>query len=176
MFAVELGSGVKADSASLLADAIDFLGDAGNYAVSLFVLGMAIKVRARAALLKAASMAMFGVGVLGFTVVQWSVGAKPEPVTMGVVGLLALATNNGVAWMLYRWREGDANMRSVWLCSRNDAIGNCLVIAAAFAVGASASAWPDLMVATVMAVLALRGAYQVFVQARAELRGDHVAA
>ncbi len=169
MFLVEIGSGVRADSASLLADAIDFLGDAANYAVSLFVLGMGLQVRARAALLKALSMAAFGMGVLGLAGYRWMVGANPEPYTMGLVGTFALATNVGVAWMLYRWRAGDANMRSVWLCSRNDAIGNVLVIGAAVAVSLTASAWPDLVVAAFMAALALRSATAVGRQARDEL-------
>ena len=129
MFVVELGAGTQSGSASLLADAIDFLGDAANYGLSLWVLAMALTWRARAALLKGASMLAFGVFVIGR--VAWGMwqGVPPEPFTMGGVGLLALAANLGVAALLYAWREGDANMRGVWLCTRNDALGNlaCLL-------------------------------------------------
>jgi Co/Zn/Cd efflux system component len=175
MFGVEIVAGWQSGSVSLLADAVDFFGDAANYAVSLLVLGMAASWHSRAALLKGVSMAAFGVFVLAKG--AWTVahGITPEPITMGVVGLLALVANLGVAAMLYRWREGDANMRSVWLCTRNDAIGNLAVLAAALGVFGTGSAWPDLGVAAVMAVLALSAAHSVIGQARAELRGAAVA-
>lgn len=170
MFGVELLGGLRAGSVSLLADAVDFFGDAVNYGVSLLVLGMALQWRARAALLKGLTMGAFGLFVLGRALwVAWG-GAAPEPYTMGAVGTLALFANVGVAWMLYAWREGDANMRSVWLCSRNDAIGNLAVVAAAFGVLGTGSAWPDLVVAAVMAVLALTAARSVVQQARTELQ------
>lgn len=170
MFVVELGASWSSGSVSLMADSIDFFGDAGNYALSLAVLGMGLAARARAAIFKAACMGAFGVFVLGRA--AWSVhaGEVPEPLTMGVVGFLALAVNAGVAVMLYRFRSGDANMRSVWICSRNDAIGNVAVMLAALGVFGSGSAWPDLAVAAVMAVLALSGASTVLRQARSELR------
>jgi len=170
MFFVEWGAGLRAGSVSLLADAIDFLGDAANYGVSLAVLGMAVAWRARAAALKALSMGGFGLFVLGRAAWSLSQGGVPEPATMGAVGALALAANVGVAAMLYAWREGDANMRSVWLCSRNDAIGNLAVMAAALGVFGTGSAWPDLVVATIMALLGLSAARTVLRQARAELR------
>ncbi|MDX2219700.1 MAG: cation transporter [Burkholderiales bacterium] len=169
MFAVEIGAGLSAASVSLLADAIDFLGDGANYAVSLMVLNMALAWRARAALLKAASMAAFGAFVLGKAAWHLWAGVMPEPITMGVIGLLALAANLGVAWMLYAWRDGDANMRSVWLCTRNDAIGNVTVMVAALGVFGTGSALPDLVVAILMGALALTGAFAVMRQARAEL-------
>ena len=153
MFVVEAVGGWRADSVSLLADAVDFFGDAANYGVSLLVLGMALQWRARAALLKGLSMGVFGVFVLGRAIWSASSGAMPEPVTMGTIGSLALVANVVVALMLYAWREGDANMRSVWLCSRNDAIGNLAVMVAAFGVFGTGSAWPDLVVASVMALL-----------------------
>jgi Co/Zn/Cd efflux system component len=170
MFVVELAGGLRADSVSLLADAVDFFGDAANYGVSLLVLGMAQHWRARAALFKGLTMGAFGLFVLGRA--AWAVahGAAPEPITMGVIGSLALLANVVVALMLYAWREGDANMRSVWLCSRNDAIGNLGVMAAAWGVFGTGSAWPDLAVATVMAVLALIAARSVVSQARRELQ------
>lgn len=175
MFGVELAGGVSADSKSLLADAVDFLGDAANYAISLSVLAMGALWRARAALIKGVSMGLYGVGVLGAVLYGLSQGNVPEPVTMGVIGALALATNVSVAILLYAFREGDANMRSVWLCSRNDAIGNVAVMVAASGVFFSGSAWPDLLVATGMAVLALSSATQVIQQARQELNAGVLA-
>ena len=170
MFGVEVLAGLAAGSVSLLADAVDFFGDAANYCVSLMVLGMAAAVRARAALFKGLCMAAFGVFVIGRALWSLQAGVVPEPLTMGAVGLLALAANVAVAAMLYAWREGDANMRSVWLCSRNDAIGNLAVMAAALGVFGTGSAWPDLLVAAVMAGLALAAARSVVGQARQELR------
>lgn len=170
MFFVEVLAGVSAGSVSLMADALDFFGDAANYGVSLFVLGMAVTARAKASLLKGFSMAAFGVGVLAFTVHNYLTGEVPEPITMGAVAVLALIANVAVALMLYRWREGDSNMRSVWLCSRNDAIGNIAVALAAIFVGATGTYWPDLIVATLMAVLALTASKSVIAQALLELR------
>lgn len=170
MFGVELAGGWRAGSVSLLADAVDFLGDAANYAVSLWVLGMALAWRARAALLKGASMGLFGIFVLGRAVWSLTQGTVPEPMTMGVIGLAALLANVTVAALLWAWRDGDANMRSVWLCSRNDAIGNVAVMAAALGVFGTGTGWPDLIVAGVMGTLALSGARAVIVQARRELR------
>jgi len=169
MFAVEVASGIGSGSVSLLADAIDFFGDASNYALSLAVLAMAATIRSRAALFKAACMALFGVFVLARALWVLSSGSVPEPVTMGVVAIAALAANVGVALLLYRYREGDANMRSVWICSRNDAFGNVAVGLAALGVFGTGSAWPDLAVAAAMAILALAGAYSVGRQARMEL-------
>ncbi|HKS56561.1 MAG TPA: cation transporter [Steroidobacteraceae bacterium] len=169
MFVVELAAGHRAASASLLADAVDFLGDAANYAVSLFVLSLAAIWRSRTALAKGITMGLYGFFVLGR--VAWGVvqGAMPHATTMGVIGLLALAANVAVAVMLYAYREGDANMRSVWLCSRNDAIGNVEVMAAALAVAMTSSMWPDLLVAIAMSVLALSASRAVVTQARREM-------
>ncbi len=170
MFAVEIFAGMRSDSVSLLADAIDFFGDAANYGVTLAVLAMGGTWRARAALLKSASMLLFGLCVLAR--VGWSLvhGATPEPFTMGSIGLLALVANLGTAALLYAYREGDANMRSVWLCSRNDAIGNVAVMLAGLGVFGTGRAWPDLLVATAMALLALGSGIAVARQARGELR------
>lgn len=169
MFVVELGAGIRSGSVSLLADAIDFAGDAANYGISLAVLSMGLGWRSRAALVKGITMAGYGVFVVGKTGFSLVSGAVPEPVTMGVVGALALVANAGVAAMLYAYRDGDANMRSVWLCSRNDAIGNVAVMLAAVGVSSTASNWPDLAVAGVMAFLALSGGISVIRQARREL-------
>ncbi|MBY6013716.1 cation transporter [Qipengyuania gaetbuli] len=169
MFVVEMVAGVAADSRSLQADALDFFGDAANYAISLGVAGMALAWRARAALVKATSMLAFGIWVIGYAIYGLMEGANPEPATMGVVGTLALTTNVIVALMLFRFRKGDANMRSVWICSRNDAIGNIAVLGAALGVFGTGDAWPDLLVASIMAGLALWGSAEVFGQARKEL-------
>jgi Co/Zn/Cd efflux system component len=169
MFCVEIGAGLAAQSVSLLADSLDFLGDAGNYGISLFVLGMALQWRARASLLKAASMGAFGAWVAVTTVQHAIAGTVPAAPVMGMVGALAFAANLGVAALLYRWREGDSNMRSVWICTRNDAIGNLAVLAAAAGVFGSGTGWPDYLVAAVMSGLALVGAFQVARQAMAEL-------
>lgn len=171
MFGVELYAGAAADSRALQADALDFFGDAANYAISLAVAGMALVWRARAALLKGATLALLGTYVLASAVWAAVHGAAPEPQTMGIIGLLALTANVGVAILLYRFRAGDANMRSVWICSRNDAIGNIAVVAAAGGVFGTGTAWPDLIVAVVLAGLALSGAWQIIGQARGELRG-----
>ena len=170
MFAIEIAAGLHAGSVSLLADAVDFFGDAANYGISLLVLGMALTWRARAAFFKGLTMAAFGLFVLGRAAWSAAAGIVPEPVTMGAIGALALLANVSVAAMLYAWREGDANMRSVWLCSRNDAIGNLAVVAAALGVFGTGNGWPDLAVAAVMGVLALSAARSVIRQARAELR------
>ncbi len=170
MFGVEIFSSQAARSDSLLADSIDFLGDGANYAVSLWVLGAAVALRAKASLLKAASMAGFGVWVLGSTAIHALAGTVPEAPTMGVVGVLALAANLGVAVMLFRFREGDSNRRSVWLCTRNDAIGNLAVLVAAVGVFGTGQGWPDAIVAAGMGVLALSSAVQVARQAVSEIR------
>ena len=171
MFAVEIGAGFKSGSVSLLADAIDFFGDAANYAVTLAVLSMGMAWRSWAAVLKGISMLGFGIFVLGKTAWGAMHGVAPEAITMGTIGLLALVANVAVAALLYAYREGDANMRSVWLCSRNDAIGNVAVMLAALGVLGTKTAWPDLAVALVMALLAISGGWSVLRQARAELGG-----
>jgi Co/Zn/Cd efflux system component len=170
MFLVELGASWTSGSVSLLADSIDFFGDAGNYALSLAVLGLAAASRARAALFKGACMAAFGVFVIGQALWNLRAGVVPEPATMGIVGFVAMTVNLGVAGLLYRFRSGDANMRSVWLCSRNDALSNVAVMLAALGVLGTARGWPDLLVAAVMAALALTSSSSVLRQARGELR------
>ncbi len=171
MFLVELASGVAAGSSSLLADAIDFAGDATNYALSLGALGMLPVWRSRVALLKGLSMGAYGVLVLAITAWHARSGTVPAAATMGVVALLALAVNVYVAALLYRYRTGDADMRSVWLCSRNDAIANFAILLAAAGVLGSGSGWPDWAVAALLAVLALTSSLSVVRQARRELQG-----
>ncbi len=170
MFAIEIMGGLQAGSVSLLADSVDFASDAANYGISLAVLSMGLALRSKAAWLKGASMLGFGVLIAGHAVWSAAYGSTPEPMVMGAVAILALISNAGVAWMLYAFRDGDANMRSVWLCSRNDAIGNIAVLLAAFGVLGTDSRWPDLAVALIMASLAISAGWSITRQARAELR------
>lgn len=176
MFAVEIVAGVMAHSRSLLADALDFLGDAANYAISLGVAGLALQWRARTALLKGLTILVFGFGVLASALWGLVHGASPDPFAMGIVGFIALLINVSVALMLYRYRTGDANMRSVWICSRNDAINNVLVIAAGLVVLWSGSGLPDLLVAFVMAALGISGGWQIVRQSAFELRHNRASA
>ena len=170
MFAVEVAAGLAAGSASLQADALDFLGDAANYAISLFVVGMALRYRAVAAFLKGSTMGVFGLWVLGIT--AWHVwhGTLPDATTMGAVGVAALIANAASFGLLWAFRGGDANMRSAWICTRNDVFGNLAVLLAALGVFGTGTGWPDVMVATIMAGLALQGAWVVLRQSRSELR------
>ena len=176
MFLVEIAAGLQAQSVALLADAVDFFGDAANYGVSLAVLAMLPAWRSRAALVKGLTMAAYGVFVLGKAAWNATAGILPEPVTMGTVGFVALLANVSVAMMLYKYRGGDANMRSVWLCSRNDAIGNVAVMIAALGVFGMGNGGPDIIVAAIMGVLALVAATSVIRLAVRELSlvvGDH---
>lgn len=170
MFAVEIVAGATAKSVSLWADSADFLADAANYAISLTVLGMAAVWRARAALVKGLSLGAVGLLVAGATAWHALTASVPEAEIMGAVGFLALVANVGCALMLYAYRSGDANMRSVWICSRNDAIGNVAVMAAALGVFGTGTGWPDLIVAAILAWLAITGAVQILRQSLAELR------
>ena len=170
MFAVEIVAGITGDSKALQADALDFFGDAANYAISLGVAGMALAWRAKAALAKGATLAVLGLYVLITTI--WAIMGDrvPQAAVMGGIGIAALIANAIVAVMLYRFRTGDANMRSVWICSRNDAIGNIAVVLAAAGVFGTGTALPDLIVASLMAALGLRGGFQIIMQANDELR------
>ena len=170
MFAVEVVAGLAAGSSSLQADALDFLGDAVNYAISLFVVGMALRYRAIAAFLKGATMGVLGVWVLGIT--AWNVWHEtlPSAVTMGAVGVAALIVNAASFGLLWAYRGGDANMRSAWVCTRNDVLGNLAVLVAALGVFGTGTGWPDVIVALIMAGLALQGAWIVLQQSLQELR------
>jgi Co/Zn/Cd efflux system component len=170
MFGVELIASVFSGSTALAADAADFLGDSANYALSLGALAAGGAWLSRVALLKGAAMSIYGIAVLAYAAWRAWLGVPPEPFTMGVVGLLALAVNFSVAALLYRFREGDANMRSVWLCTRNDVIANILVLVAAAGVFATGTVWPDVGVAAVLAILGLSSGRIVIRQALAELR------
>ena len=165
-------AGLASGSASLQADALDFFGDAANYAISLSVTGMALAWRSRAASLKGLTMVVFAAWVLLGTVWHVWTGTLPHAVTMGFVGVAALVANGGVALMLYRYRSGEANMRSVWVCSRNDAIGNTAVVLAAAGVFGTGTGWPDVAVAAIMGGLGLQGGIGILRQARDERRGS----
>ncbi len=170
MFVVELVSSYRAGSVSLRADALDFLGDAGNYAVALVVVGRALQWRAGAAVLKGGVMALFGLWVAGGTIFSAIVATVPKAEIMGGIALLALAANLGVAALLYRYRGGDSQAVSVWLCTRNDCLVNIAVMAAGAGVWASATHWPDVIVAAIIASLSLSSAQRVIKQALGELR------
>jgi Co/Zn/Cd efflux system component len=170
MFGVELIGGFQANSVSLLADAVDFFGDAGNYALSLFVLALAPVWRSRTALIKGLTMGTYGVFVLGKAAWNVTAGVVPDPATMGAIGFLALLANLSVAALLFAYRQGDANMRSVWLCTRNDAIGNVAVMLAAVGVVGVGTGWPDIAVAGMMGILGLIAARTVITHAINELR------
>lgn len=170
MFIVEIIAGQIGDSVSLQADALDFFGDAANYAISLFVLGMALHVRARASLVKGATMAVFGIWIIGSAIHRAFVGSTPDASVMGGVAVLALLVNVAVAVLLFRYRQGDSNMQSIWLCSRNDAIGNVAVLIAAAGVLGTSSRWPDLAVAAIISSLNLSAAFHVIRLALSEMR------
>jgi Co/Zn/Cd efflux system component len=170
MFLVEIGAGLAAGSASLQADALDFFGDAANYAVSLLVVSMALRYRAMAALAKGATMGLFGLWIVGMVVWHIVHGTLPSAFTMGAIGFAALAVNALSFALLWAYRDGDANMRSAWICTRNDVLGNLAVLLAAVGVFGTGTGWPDVIVAAVMATLALQGAWYVIRQSLSELR------
>ena len=175
MFVVEMTAGHLAKSQALQADALDFLGDALTYGISLAVIGASVRVRTTAALAKGLSLLLMGLWVFGSTVYRVFYVGVPAAEIMGVIGFLALLTNLASVLLLVRYKDGDANVRSVWLCSRNDAIGNVAVMFAALGVWGTATGWPDLIVATIMAGLFLSSAFQIVRQALAERReiGEH---
>ena len=169
MFVVEGIASLSSGSVSLMADAIDFFGDSANYVLSLTVLSMGMLWRGRAAMVKGITMTVFGLVVWARAVWVVQAGITPEPLTMGAVGLLALAANMSVAAMLFKFREGDSDMRSVWLCSRNDAISNIAVMVAALGVFGTGTAWPDLIVAAIMGTLAITAGISVVRHARSDI-------
>ena len=170
MFLVEIGAGLAAGSASLQADALDFLGDAANYGISLLVVGMALRYRAMAAFAKGVSMGAFGLWVIATVVWHAVQGTLPSAVMMGAVGFAALTANAVSFGILWFYRTGDANMRSAWICTRNDVLGNLAVLVAALGVFGTGTGWPDLVVAATMAALALQGASTVSRQSVGEMR------
>ena len=170
MFVVEMAAGYLARSQALQADALDFFGDSLTYGLSLAVIGMPLATRANVALLKGASLLAMGLWVLGSTAWKVLYTGVPEAEIMGLIGFLALAANLASVILLIAYKDGDANVRSVWLCSRNDAIGNVAVMIAALGVWGTATGWPDLIVAAIMASLFLSSAWQIITQALEEKR------
>ena len=174
MFTVEMGAGHMAQSQALQADALDFLGDAMTYGLSLAVIGASVRVRATAALAKGLSLLLMGLWVFGATLYRVFYVGVPTAEIMGLVGVLALLANLASVLLLIAYKDGDANVRSVWLCSRNDAIGNVAVLVAAFGVWGTASGWPDLIVAAIMAGLFLTSSAQIIAQSLRELRASQL--
>jgi cation diffusion facilitator family transporter len=170
MFLVEMTAGHLAKSQALQADALDFAADALTYGISLAVIGASLRARTNAAMFKGISLLLMGLWVFGSTVYRVFNGGVPTAEIMGGIGFLALLTNLASVLLLIRYKDGDANVRSVWLCSRNDAIGNLAVMFAAIGVWGTATGWPDLIVATIMAGLFLSSAFQIVRQATAERR------
>jgi len=176
MFAVEVVAGLAAGSASLQADSLDFLGDAANYTISLLVVGMALRYRAGAALAKGATMGMFGVWVVATVIWHILHGTLPSAFAMGTVGAAALVANAASFGLLWAYRHGDANMRSAWICTRNDVLGNLAVLLAAAGVFGTGTGWPDIVVATIMSLLAIQKTVVVVRHASRELQIGRLAA
>ncbi len=172
MFITEMIAGALAGSQALQADALDFLGDTATYGISLAVIGASVRVRSTAAIAKGISLLVMGMWIFGSTIYHVFIAGLPRAEVMGAVGFLALAANIASVLLLMRYKDGDANVRSVWLCSRNDAIGNVIVMLAAVGVWGTASKWPDLAVAAIMAALFLCSSAQIVAQAAREARGD----
>ena len=170
MFAVEMAAGQLAGSQALQADSLDFFADALTYGISLWVIGMPLVVRARAALFKGLSLAAIALWISGSTIWHVFFLNEPRAEVMSTIGLLALAANIASVLLLMAYKDGDSNIRSVWLCSRNDAIGNVMVVAAGLGVWGTGTAWPDLAVAAVMASLFLWSSVQILRQSIAEMR------
>jgi cation diffusion facilitator family transporter len=175
MFLLEIVAGALSGSQALQADALDFLADSATYGISLAVIGATVAVRTRAALLKAASLTLMALWVFGSTIYHVIILGLPRAEIMGAVGILALAANIASVLILVRYKDGDANVRSVWLCSRNDAIGNVAVMLAAAGVWYTTTKWPDLLVAAIMAGLFLTSSFQILRQSLNELRASKIA-
>jgi len=170
MFAVEMVAGHLAGSRALQADALDFLGDTLTYGMSMAVIGASLRVRASAALIKGFSLLAMGLWVFGSTIYTVFVLGVPQAQVMGAIGFLALAANMASVLLLVKYKDGDANVRSVWLCSRNDAIGNVAVMLAALGVWGTQTGWPDVIVAALMAGLFTWSAVQILAQGLSEWR------
>ena len=170
MFFVEIVTGIKSGSTSLLSDSLDFLGDSANYLISLIVLPMALSYRAKASMVKGLTMGVFGLFILITTIYRAFYGEVPSYSEMSIVGFLALLVNVSALLILLKFRDGDSNVRSVWVCSRNDAIGNMAVILAGIAVYFFQSKYPDLIVAFILAFLALQASQEIIKRAWVELK------
>jgi Co/Zn/Cd efflux system component len=169
MFVVQMIASYAAHSVSLLANSADFLSDAANYGISLYVLDQSLRQRAKASLFKGISLGLVGLWVAFETLHHALQPEMPEPLIMAVISVVALAANVGCAVLLYKYRGGDSNRESVWICSRNDAIGNIAVMIAAAGVFASSTIWPDIIVAAILGWLAVSGSWRIIKLAKKEL-------
>ncbi|MGB0906082.1 MAG: cation transporter [Maricaulaceae bacterium] len=174
MFFVEITAGLLSGSQALLADALDFAGDSATYTMSLLVIGASLRTRAMASIFKGGSLALIAIVILVTSGIRFFGDTVPVAETMGIIGFLALLANLTSLLILMRWRDGDSNVRSVWLCSRNDAIGNVGVIIAGIVVAMTGAAWPDLFVAILLASLFLRSSFLIMSQARTELQSGEI--
>ncbi|MEO0437402.1 MAG: cation transporter [Pseudomonadota bacterium] len=172
MFAVEVAAGLAADSQAMKADALDFASDTLTYAISLSVIGASLSTRAHASVFKALTLGAIAIYILGVTMMRIFEGSAPDAHTMELIGVIAFFANLLSVVLLLRWRDGDSNVRSVWLCSRNDALGNLGVVTAGLLVSVTESRWPDLFMGSLLALLFLRSASSILIQARAELSGQ----
>ena len=173
MFALEFSAGLAASSTALLADSLDMLADAIIYAIGLFALGRASHWRARAALTSGLFQMALGAGIAIEAIVKIFVDGLPDVATMGLFGVLALLANTVCFVLLSRFRDGDINLRATWICSRNDMIGNVGVLIAAGLVIWLESGWPDIIIGLMIALVVIRSALRITLEARAELH-DHL--
>ncbi len=173
MFGIEMMAGHISGSQALMADALDFFADGITYTISLIVIGMALRVRSLAAMGKGISLLLMGFWVMGSTLYGVFFIETPKAEIMGLIGFMALLANIASVLILMRWRDGDANVRSVWLCSRNDAIGNVAVMLAAVGVFGTGTGWPDLLVAGIMASLFINSSIKIIKQSRSEMKKSH---
>lgn len=176
MFIFEVISSYLANSSSLKADSLDFLGDSANYVISLYVLSKTAQIRSKASLIKGFTMVLFSVWVFSDIFINLANNNFPKSEIMGWTGLLAFTVNISVAFLLYKHRDGDSNMKSVWICSRNDAIGNLAVIIAAFCVAYFKTNLPDILVAFLMAGLSGYSGINIIRLASSELKNPHQSA
>lgn len=169
-FVVVAAGGLLAGSASVAANALDFLADGATYALSLWAIGKSVAVRSGAALVKGASLFVLGLSVLGFAIWRTVNGLPPEGLAISGLGLFGAAANLVAAILLSKYRDGDANVRSVWLCTRNDLIQCLAVVAVGAVVWLTGSRWPDLIAGAFLAAIFLQSAWSITIQARAERR------
>jgi Co/Zn/Cd efflux system component len=173
MFGIEMAAGHISGSQSLMADALDFFADGITYTISLIVIGKALRIRSLAAMAKGISLLLMGLWVLSSTIYDVFYIQVPKAEIMGMIGFMALSANVASVLILMRWRQGDANVRSVWLCSRNDAIGNVAVMLAALGVLGTGTGWPDLLVAAIMAGLFINSSFKIIRQSKNELKHNN---
>ncbi|MBX7147330.1 MAG: cation transporter [Alphaproteobacteria bacterium] len=173
MFGIEFVYGLHANSASLLSDSLDFLGDGINYTITLLVISHSLYIRAKASIVKAIMMLAFAFFVFSRMVMQMIMQSIPQVDTMGILGIFAFVINMVALFLLYHYRHGDSNKQAAWLCSRNDALGNLAVLLAAVGVFFTKTNWPDLIVALIMIILAVKTSWYILKLAYHELQHKH---